>query len=175
MNGGLIALPLAELEAVCALFDQAVAYRAVHGGGYASYDRATLAADLAAGRLFGMMLDGRLAQIATVLDADPAIWRAREDGRALYLHRVVTAEWARGQRLFARLVEWAEGEVRARGRTLLRLDTWRAAAGLQDYYAGLGFAVVGEVVIGDDPALAPQYRDLALTLMEKVVVAEGGR
>lgn len=173
MSRCLIALPPTALEAVCELFEQAVAYRAVHGVGYASYDRATLAADLAAGRLFGMMLDGQLAQIATVLEADPAIWRAREDGRALYLHRVVTADCARGQRLFVRLVEWAEGEALARGRTLLRLDTWLEAAGLQAYYASLGFVAVGQVVTGDDPALPPQNRNLAMALMEKVVVAEG--
>ena len=175
MSRSLIVLPPNELAAVCTLFEQAVAYRAVHGVGYASYDRATLAADLAAGRLFGMMLDGRLAQIATVLEADPAIWRTREDGRALYLHRVVTADWARGKRLFAHVVEWAEGEARARGRTMLRLDTWREAAGLQGYYATFGFVKVGEVVTGDDPALPPQNRNLAMALMEKAVSPVGGR
>lgn len=164
---GIGPLPPAAIEAVCAVFEDALAYRAVHGVGYASYDRATLAADLAAGRLFGVSIEGRLAQIFTLLEADPVIWGAREDGRALYLHRVVTAAWARGQGLFGAMLQWVEGEARRRGRAVLRLDTWLEAEGLQAYYARLGFVRVGEVVTGDDPALPPQNRNLAMALMEK--------
>lgn len=148
------------------MFEDALAYRAVHGVGYRDYDRATLAADLAAGRLHGLTIDGRLAQIFTLLDADPAIWRAREDGGALYLHRVVTAAWARGRGLFAATLAWAEAEARRRGRGVLRLDTWLEAEGLQAYYARLGFVRVGEARTGDDPALPPQNRNLAMALME---------
>jgi protein-tyrosine phosphatase len=68
-----------------------------------------------------------------------------------YVHRLAIRRDARG--LGAALLDWAAGEIRARGRDLLRLDcvTWNTR--LNAYYRDAGFEPMGPVAIPEAPEL----------------------
>ena len=68
-----------------------------------------------------------------------------------YVHRLTARRGARG--LCAALLDWAAGEIQARGRDLLRLDcvTWNTR--LNQYYLDAGFAPMGPVSIPEAPEL----------------------
>lgn len=74
-----------------------------------------------------------------LLWADPHFWGDREQGDAAYIHTMAVRREYAGQHLGARIVQWAEGQARARGRPYLRLDYIAENRGLGIYYRGLGF------------------------------------
>jgi GNAT superfamily N-acetyltransferase len=85
---------------------------------------------------------------------DPRFWG--EDGaddRAGYVHRLAVRRAHAGTGLGARLLGWADDQVRAAGRTRLRLDVVSDNAPLRRYYERAGFAHVrdleGEAVLDD--------------------------
>ena len=66
-----------------------------------------------------------------------------------YVHRLTVVPGRRG--LGAELLDWAAGEIRARGRKLLRLDCVPGNTGLNDYYRAAGFQPMGQAPIPDAP------------------------
>jgi uncharacterized protein (DUF924 family)/GNAT superfamily N-acetyltransferase len=75
---------------------------------------------------------------------DPAVWGAGPPV-AFYLHNLVVARRATGRGMGRAFLAWAERNVAARGRPLLRLDCVAANPALCAYYAGAGFADRGDV------------------------------
>ena len=80
--------------------------------------------------------------------ADPFFWGEREPD-AGYVHRVAVRRSFAGRGLGEELLEWADEQVRARGRRYLRLDCMAANARLRRYYEELGFAHCGDVARGE--------------------------
>jgi GNAT superfamily N-acetyltransferase len=92
-------------------------------------------------------LDGAVVGTITLNWSDP-LWA--DLGRtevAGYVHRLA----ARG--FGAVLLDWAAGEIRARGRNLLRLDCVTVNTRLNDYYRAAGFEPMGEVAIAGAPGM----------------------
>ncbi|MDQ2810031.1 MAG: GNAT family N-acetyltransferase [Chloroflexota bacterium] len=104
----------------------------------------------------GVAVPGRVAYLAEVGGqpvgtfalqwADPDVWGARPPD-AGYLHSLAVARAYAGQGVGAALLDAAAAQVRAAGRTYLRLDCWAGNAMLRGYYAGLGFTPLGEAPV----------------------------
>jgi ribosomal protein S18 acetylase RimI-like enzyme len=109
------------------------------------------------GDLYLARLDGKSAATLALQWSDPTFWGEQPDD-AGYVHALAVrrAQAARG--LGARLLEWAEGEVVARGRQFLRLDCVAENDALRRYYGGQGFDARGEVVVDDLVAMRFERR-----------------
>lgn len=107
--------------------------------------------------------DGVDVATVTLLWADPKFW-GDQPPVAGYIHRLAVRSAHAGAGYGPAILAWADGEVRRRGRTLLRLDTASSNSGLLDYYTRLGFRRVGEVA--HDPLRFP------VTLFERPVATE---
>lgn len=107
--------------------------------------------------------DGVDVATVTLRWEDPRFWGVQPPV-AGYLHRLAVRSAHAGRRYGPAILAWADGEVRRRGRQLLRLDTATSNAGLLQYYAALGFRRVGEVA--HDPLRFP------VTLLERPVSVE---
>ncbi len=81
----------------------------------------------------------------TLLREDPVMWGPQAPG-AGYVHRLAVRRSRAGEGLGRRLLEWADGVVRERGGSQLRLDCLESNVSLVNYYRGLGFRVVRSVV-----------------------------
>jgi GNAT superfamily N-acetyltransferase len=72
--------------------------------------------------------------------ADPEFWTPDERAEpALYVHRMIVAQAARGRSLGTDLLGWAADLARRTGRAQLRLDAWKTNEGLHRYYKQQGF------------------------------------
>ena len=69
---------------------------------------------------------------------------AGNDGQAGYLYGFAVARKLAGQGVGLELIAWAAGQVAARGKRFLRLDTDAGNAGICDYYQRAGFHACGE-------------------------------
>jgi GNAT superfamily N-acetyltransferase len=142
----------AELDAgaVRALFDEAAAWltlRGIRQWSPGSWPEPAIAAAAACGELWVVRGTKCLAAALSLCNEDPDIWGA-SSGRELYLHKLTVARAHAGAGLGARLLDWARGETRTRGCSVLRLDCVAANVFLRRYYADAGFAERGETTFG---------------------------
>jgi GNAT superfamily N-acetyltransferase len=72
-------------------------------------------------------------------------WDVPDDGRALYVHKLVARADLRGSGLGADCLAWGEARARAAGKTWMRLDCSAANPKLCEYYPRHGYRALGEV------------------------------
>jgi len=93
--------------------------------------------------------DRAIGTITVESRADP-YWLPCDDPEdALYIHRMVVDDDARGSELGSALLDWAAGRARQAGKSWLRLDAWKSNPALHQYYLNRGFSLVR---IDDNPA-----------------------
>lgn len=114
-----------------------------------------IASAAAAGELFVVEIGGAPVATLTLQWSDPRFWGnptlGDEDDDAGYVHRLAVRRAHAGHGLGYRLLDWADGAVRATGRSRLRLDVVSDNERLRRYYEGAGFVhqrdVDGEFVL----------------------------
>ncbi|MFI1091929.1 GNAT family N-acetyltransferase [Streptomyces sp. NPDC020917] len=78
--------------------------------------------------------------------ADPEFWAESDvPGDALYVHRIIVLDVARGTSLGASLLDWASERAEIAGKKWLRLDAWKTNSKLGRYYESQGFEHVRTV------------------------------
>jgi len=94
--------------------------------------------------------DGQAIGTITVESKADPYWLPSDDPEdALYIHRMVVDEGARGSELGSALLDWAAQRARRAGKSWLRLDAWKSNPALHQYYLDRGFNLVR---IDDNPA-----------------------
>lgn len=88
----------------------------------------------------------RVCAAIVLLAADP-YWQGYEHPSALYLHNLASRTDAPGAG--RALLDFCTQYARERGFAVLRLDCARDNPALNEYYAGQGFAAVGQCADGD--------------------------
>lgn len=165
-NVVLVATP-DDLPLIYWLFEKAIAYQKENGFvGWQTYDKKYLKADVEKELVFKLTRGKELVCIFCVCYTDPLIWRKKEKGDAIYLHRVVVHPEYRGEHLFAKVFEWAIVHARQMQRRFVRMDTWADNQKIIRYYTGYGFRFVEEYKTPNDPNLPDQHRNLKVALLE---------
>ena len=94
--------------------------------------------------------DGQAIGTITVESKVDPYWLPSDDPEdALYIHRMVVDESARGSELGSALLDWAAQRARRAGKSWLRLDAWKSNPALHQYYIDRDFSLVR---IDDNPA-----------------------
>jgi protein-tyrosine phosphatase len=112
------------------------------------FPRDRAAALLDRGEFYLALVDGQPAATFALLWSDPAFW-GEQPPVAGYVHAIAVRRAYAGLGLGERVLDWAEGQVAAAGRELLRLDCMSDNAVLREYYELLGFEPRGEAVFDD--------------------------
>jgi GNAT superfamily N-acetyltransferase len=109
---------------------------------------------------------GTVIGTVTVDDyADPKLWKPEDEpDRALYVHRLVLEDTARGSELGSAVLDWAGEQAETAGRKWLRLDAWSSNPGLHRYYLNHGFRHVRTVTAPDIPSGVRFERDATIRL-----------
>jgi GNAT superfamily N-acetyltransferase len=156
-----------DLEGIFEFFDQSVLYHEKNGYPvWRNYDRHAIRKDLEDKNQYKVVLKSTIAMVFSVRYADKIIWRERDKGDSLYLHRIVVNPVFKGQKLFGAILDWAIKHARQRRLGSIRLDTWTANPTLISYYKSFGFTVIENYLTPDSEELPTHNRNLALTLLE---------
>jgi GNAT superfamily N-acetyltransferase len=159
-----------DLTMIYWLFEQAILYQKARGYiGWKTYDKEYLETDVIKGLLYKVTDGDLILCIFCVCYADPIIWREKERGDAVYLHRVVVHPQHRGGQLFGKVLDWALNHARELQRSFVRIDTWADNGKIIQYYTGYGFRFVEDYTTPDDPNLPDQHRNLRVALLEYCV------
>ncbi len=162
-----------DLSFIYGLFDHAIAYQTRKKlPVWQGYDKGVLIKEATNGNQYKILIDGTIAIVFSVCYNDKVIWNEKENGDALYLHRIAVNPDFKGRRLFGEILNWAIADARGRHLPYIRMDTWADNQLITSYYEGFGFKVVDHVTAPDSPDLGFQYRNLDLTLLEMEVAKE---
>jgi ribosomal protein S18 acetylase RimI-like enzyme len=156
-----------DLPFVYRLFDDSIVYQQTKGFPvWNNYDKAALAAEVANHQQFKVMRENTILCIFSICLTDPVIWREREQGDALYLHRIVVNKEYKGQKQFEKILTWAVQYAKANNLKYIRIDTWGNNQTIINYYQSFGFEFVENFTTPSTEALPVQHRNLYLALLE---------
>jgi ribosomal protein S18 acetylase RimI-like enzyme len=160
-----------DLDTVFLLFKQVTQVQARDGYKvWSSVDKETLERDVEKRCQYKIVKGDDILCLFTVLLSDPFIWRARENGDAIYLHRIVANPDFKGQKQFEKVLAWAIQYARQNAIKFIRMDTWADNEKLIGYYRSFGFEFIENYKTPDIPELPRPNRNLDHALLELKVI-----
>ena len=156
-----------DLDIICQLFEAAILFQKLNDyTGWNSYDRQYLQTDIEKGLLFKIISGEDIICIFCICYRDELIWRAMENGNALYLHRIVLNRQFKGGKAFPKVLEWALVHAAEKHLDNIRMDTWAVNEKIINYYKSYGFAFIENYTTPDTEDLPIQHRNLNVALLE---------
>ncbi len=156
-----------DLPFIFELFDHSIRYQEEKGYPvWRDYDKNAIVNDLESGNQYKVILDDQIGIVFSVCYTDKIIWRTLDKGDSIYLHRIVVNPACKGQRLFAKILDWAIQHAKQKKLGNVRMDTWAANPTIIEYYKSFGFTFVENYTTPDTPELPNHNRNLGLTLLE---------
>jgi hypothetical protein len=156
-----------DLEAIYELFNQSIHYQERNNYPvWKNYDKSALIRDVENKNNYKILIDAQLAIAFSVCYSDTILWKEKEDGNSLYLHRIVGNPKFKGQKLFGLLLNWAIAHSKQKGLSSVRMDTWANNPTLTDYYKSFGFIFIENITAPDSLELPSHNRNLTLALLE---------
>jgi ribosomal protein S18 acetylase RimI-like enzyme len=160
-----------DLPKIYHLFEEAMRFqRANNYIGWSSYDKEFIQTDVQNNLLFKIVKDNEIACIFSICFTDELIWREKETGDAIYLHRVVLNRKFTGGKFFTKVLDWTEQFAKARGLKYIRMDTWAENEKIIAYYKSYGFSFIENYITSGTEELPVQHRNLHVSLLEKTII-----
>ncbi|RZJ33015.1 MAG: N-acetyltransferase [Flavobacterium sp.] len=156
-----------DLLDICRMFEAAIAYQKRNNyPGWNSFDKVFLEAEIDKKLQLKIVQDENILCVFSICFRDPLIWREMDTGTAIYLHRITVNPKFKGQRQFAKVLDWAVEYARENRLETIRMDTWANNPQIISYYMAYGFRFVGNYTTPDTSELPEQHRNLTVSLLE---------
>lgn len=158
---------MADLPEVHRFFEESITYQEKRGFPvWKNYDKQAIINDIEKRNQYKIVVRSAIAMVFSVGYHDPVIWREREKGHSIYLHRIVVNPDFKGQRLFGIILKWSMAHCIEKGLKNVRMDTWAVNPTIIEYYKSFGFKSIENYITPDSNELPVHNRKLALTLLE---------
>lgn len=156
-----------DLDFIYHLFDEAISYqRKNEYPVWIGYDKEVLIRDIKNKLQYKIVIANNIACVFSICFSDKIIWREREKGDSLYLHRIVVNPAYKGQKQFGKILNWSVEYAHKNGLSHIRMDTWAENPNLIKYYKSFGFRMVGKFTTPNSEELPLQQRDNNIVLLE---------
>jgi ribosomal protein S18 acetylase RimI-like enzyme len=156
----------ADFERIFELYEAAIEFqKQVFDKHWKGFDSGLVEREISENRQWKIIVDGKIACIFAITFEDPSIWREKDKGDAIYIHRIVTDPAFRGRNFAQHITNWAKEYAKSNGKKYVRMDTWGDNQKLIDYYQKCGFKFL-EIIIPDKEGLPSHYNGISLSLFE---------
>lgn len=160
-----------DLSTIFQLFEEAIQYQKQKNYiGWNEIDKNFIREDVRAGSLFKILSGENIAGIFSVCYSDKLIWRDKEKGDAIYLHRIVANRKFQDIKIFGEVCNWAIEHARATGLKYVRMDTWARNSKIINYYESFGFRFIETYTTANTEELPVQHRNLHVALLEMEIL-----
>lgn len=167
MSHEIIPTDKADLPFAYHLFEEAIAFQKRHGYiVWKGYDKNALINDVENGLQYKIVQEGEIIGVFSVCYTDKIIWREKDQGDSIFIHRMAINPKYRDQGQFSRVMKWAIHHAKKRGLNYIRIDTWRDNPKLMAYYQKFGFDFVEYYTTPNTPDLPTQHRKVRLALFQ---------
>jgi len=159
-----------DVETIFSFYDDAIAFqKTVFKTHWKGFDRKLIEREVAEGRQWKIIKDGKVACIFAVEFSDPLIWKEKNTDPSVYLHRIVSHSSFRGNNFVKDIITWAKEFGKANALHFIRMDTWGDNPRLIAYYVKSGFEHVGFTTPEKSPELPKHYEGIDLALFELTI------
>lgn len=156
-----------DLPMICHLFEEAIRFqKARNYPGWNNYDKEYIKDEISKGLLYKMVSDDEIICLFSICYHDRLIWREKENGTALYLHRIVLNRSFKGEKIFKYVLGWAIAHAGEKLLSHIRMDTWADNEKIIGYYMSYGFSFIENYTTPDSGNLPVQHRNLKVALLE---------
>ncbi|CAM4233947.1 GNAT family N-acetyltransferase [Aquirufa beregesia] len=156
-----------DLELIYWFFEEAIHYINKNKYvGWTTYDKNFIQWEIENQLQYKIIQDDTIICIFSVCYADEQIWREREKGDAIYLHRIVVNPAFKGQKQVEKVINWAQKNAQEKQLGYIRMDTWAANTNIIDYYKKFGFNHMGDYTTSNSSELPIQHHNLQVALLE---------
>jgi len=160
-----------DLPIIYHLFDEAIRFQKANSYiGWSSYDKEFIQADIQNSLLLKIVNENEIVCIFSICFTDELIWREKETGDAIYLHRVVVNRKFTGGQLFNKVLDWTVQFAKTSNLNYIRMDTWAENEKIIAYYKSYGFSFVENYTTSGTEDLPVQHRNLHVSLLEKKII-----
>lgn len=160
-----------DLDIILWLFQQAINMQGKNGYKvWEGIDKTALLKDIDDGFQYKIVKDDKVVCIFSIQFSDPFIWRDKDKGNAIYLHRIVVNPDYKGQKQFLKVLTWAKEFATEKKLQFIRMDTWADNEKIIEYYKSFGFRLIENYKTTDAPELPIQNRNLDVALLEMDLV-----
>jgi ribosomal protein S18 acetylase RimI-like enzyme len=167
MNHAIVNATVDDLEIIYQLFEEAIQFQQKNKYiGWLSYDKEYIQKDVEENLLFKLVNEESIVCIFSICYSDKLIWRGKEKGDAIYLHRIVLNRTFQGEKGFQKILNWTLGYAKERLLKYIRMDTWAENEKLISYYKTYGFRFIENYTTANTEALPIQHRNLKVALLE---------
>lgn len=156
-----------DLQIIYKLFEEAILFLKQNNYiGWKSYDKAFIKNEVKNSSVYKLVTGDEIVCVFSVCYSDALIWREKENGNAVYLHRLVLNRKFEGKKVFKNVLEWVLALAREKGLACVRMDTWAENEKLIGYYQTYGFRFIENYTTADTKDLPLQHRNLTVALLE---------
>ncbi len=156
-----------DLDFIYWLFDEAIAYqKRKNFTVWKGYDKNVLQKDILNELQYKIIIANEIACVFSICYTDPVIWREKEKGDAIYLHRIVVNPKYKGEKQFKKILDWTIEHAKQKKLNFVRMDTWADNPNIIGYYQSFGFIFLGTYTTPETEELPKSHRNLELALLE---------
>jgi ribosomal protein S18 acetylase RimI-like enzyme len=130
------------------------------------FDKEVIIKDIERQQQYKIISGHAILCIFSIVTSDPFIWRNKDKGDAIYLHRIVVNPLYKGNRQFAKIIQWAIDYAKQQKLKYIRMDTWAHNPNIIAYYKSFGFQFLENYKTSDSIEFALHQRNLELALLE---------
>ena len=166
-NYSIVNTTLGDLKFIYWMFEEAIIYiKKNNYVGWTTYDKNYIKQDIDNKLQYKIVENNTIVCVFSVCFADPLIWREKDNGTSIYLHRITVNPKYKGQNQFAKVLNWAVKYVKKNQLDSIRMDTWANNPTILKYYKSYGFHHLENYTTPDVTALPMQHRNLKVALLE---------
>ncbi|WPR73062.1 GNAT family N-acetyltransferase [Flavobacterium sp. NG2] len=156
-----------DLNTIYWLFEEAISYQKKKKYvGWNNYDKDFIVQDVKNKLQFKITQENNTLCIFSVCFRDPIIWRKREQGDAIYIHRIIVNPNFKGQSQFKKVLNWAIEIALKKKLKYIRMETWADNSNLIEYYKSFGFQFIEYYTAPNSNDLPYQQRNIKAALLE---------
>lgn len=157
----------ADLDFIYSLFEEAINYiKKKNYVGWTTYDKNFIKNDLSKSLQYKIVEKNQITCVFSLCFNDALIWREKEIGDAIYLHRIVVNPLFKGQKQFEKILNWTIQFAKERKLKHIRMDTWAENPNIIEYYKSYGFQFLEYYTTPNTLELPAQHRNLKVALLE---------
>jgi ribosomal protein S18 acetylase RimI-like enzyme len=121
------------------------------------FERSLVEKELKEQRQWKIIIDNKIACVWAITFEDKEIWGERDNNKAIYIHRIATNPFFRGNRFIDAIVTWAKAYALSKGKQFIRLDTLGNNTKLIEHYTSAAFNFLGIFKLTDTQNLPEHY------------------
>jgi ribosomal protein S18 acetylase RimI-like enzyme len=148
-----------DLNAIFTLYDAAIRLQTQKKMVvWPKFERSLVEKELKEQRQWKIIIDNEIACVWAITFEDKEIWGERDNNNAIYIHRIATNPFFRGNRFIDAIVTWAKAYALLKGKQYVRLDTLGNNTRLIEHYTSAGFNFLGIFKLANTQNLAAHYQ-----------------